>query len=163
MPMRSVEDRREEERVRAEVSSVYEDLAARPLERACVLRTECCRFRSTGQVPYLTRGEAVVAALAVRRTGRVKLKDSDSGDCPLLDVHGRCSIYDDRPFGCRTHYCRAAGGVYPRRDVLDLIRRLEELDARLGGEGGVPLPGAVARALRLLEDGSRRGRRAQTL
>ena len=34
-----------------------------------------------------------------------------------------------------------------RREVLDLIRRLETVDARLGGDGPRKLPGAVAAAL----------------
>ncbi|MBV9128127.1 MAG: YkgJ family cysteine cluster protein [Verrucomicrobia bacterium] len=60
----------------------------------------------------------------------------------------RCRIYAARPFGCRTHFCRAAGGPYRRAEVLDLIRRLEAVDARLGGDGVPrPLPIAVAAEL----------------
>ena len=36
---------------------------------------------------------------------------------------------------------------YSRREVIDLIRRLEEVDERLGGEGPRALPDAVADAL----------------
>ena len=61
----------------------------------------------------------------------------------MLDPQGRCLIYDARPFGCRTHFCAAAGGPFARRDVLDLIRRLEDVDAFLGGDGVHPLPAAV--------------------
>jgi Fe-S-cluster containining protein len=60
---------------------------------------------------------------------------------------GRCLIYADRPFGCRTHFCAAAGGPMARREVLDLIRRLDRVDAQLGGDGPRKLPGAVASAL----------------
>ena len=132
----------------AAVDGVYRRLAERPLERACTLRTECCRFQLTGMVPYLTRGEALVAARALRRTGRVKLPERDDGACPLLDAGGRCLVYDARPFGCRTHFCAAAGGPYERTEVLDLIRELEEVDRRVGGDGARPLPAAVTRALR---------------
>jgi hypothetical protein len=56
-------------------------------------------------------------------------------------------IYHDRPFGCRTHFCAAAGGPYTRREVLDLIRRLEQVDAQLGGSGARALVSAVSGAL----------------
>ena len=132
----------------AEVRAVYEELARRPVERACTLRTECCQFRLTGLTPYLTRGEALVAAKGVRAAGRKQLPERTDGACPLLHPHtGKCMIYADRPFGCRTHFCPEAGGPYARAEVLDLIRRLEKVDAALGGDGPRKLPGAVADAL----------------
>jgi len=60
---------------------------------------------------------------------------------------GNCLIYQDRPFGCRTHFCAAAGGPMARREVLDLIRRLEGVDLALNGKGPRPLQSAVADAL----------------
>lgn len=135
----------------AEVRAVYAELAHRPAERACTGLSECCRFRLTGLVPYLTRGEAMLAARAWRATGRKFLPDVSprDGTCPMLDpATARCRIYADRPFPCRTHFCRPAGGPLRRADVLDLIRRLEAVDAGLGGDGTPrPLPDAVAREL----------------
>ena len=132
----------------ATVRTIYAELAARPIERACISRTECCRFKLTGKTPYLTKGEALVAAKAWRATGRTRLPESPDGACPLLDrATGRCQIYEGRPFGCRTHFCAAAGGPYARREVVDLIHRLEDLDRTLGGNGALPLPAAVANAL----------------
>lgn len=128
---------------------IYRDLAARPIERDCQLRTECCHFKLTGKTPYLTKGEALVAAKTLRATGRKTLPQRDDGACPLLDPQSsRCLIYDGRPFGCRTHFCAAAGGPYSRREVIDLIRRLEEIDAQLGGDGPRALPAAIQDALR---------------
>ena len=72
------------------------------------------------------------------------------GACPLLDpATARCRIYADRPFACRTHFCREAGGIVPRADVLDLIRRLEAIDAGLpeGKSPPSPLPAALAMEL----------------
>ena len=130
------------------VQTIYAELAARPIARACIARTECCRFKLTGKTPYLTKGEALVAAKAWRATGRTRLPESADGACPLLDrATGRCQIYEGRPFGCRTHFCAAAGGPYARREVVDLIHRLEDLDRALGGDGALPLPAAVANAL----------------
>ena len=121
--------------------------AERPIERDCLRRTECCQFKLTGRTPYLTKGEALTAAKALRATGRTRLANRGDGACPLLDPEGRCLIYAERPFGCRTHFCAAAGGPYTRREVSDLIHRLEDLDGQLGGDGGRPLHAAVADAL----------------
>ena len=132
-----------------DVGEIYHELGRRPVERQCIRRTECCQFKLTGRTPYLTKGEALVAARALRATGRKALPNEMNGACPLLDhVAGHCLIYADRPFGCRTHFCAAAGGPMARRDVVDLIRRLETIDATLGGDGPRQLPGAVATALR---------------
>jgi Uncharacterised protein family (UPF0153). len=132
----------------AEVRQVYADLAQRPIERNCLRKTECCHFKLTGRTPYLTKGEAVVAAKALRATGRKTLPENPDGACPMLHGDtGNCLIYHDRPFGCRTHFCAAAGGPVARREVVDLIRRLERIDVELGGNGPRILPNAIAEAL----------------
>jgi len=131
-----------------EVRQVYVDLAQRPIQRNCLRKTECCHFKLTGRTPYLTKGEAVVAAKAFRATGRKSLPETVDGSCPMLQQEtGNCLIYEDRPFGCRTHFCAAAGGPIARREVLDLIRRLEDIDLVLNGNGPRPLQNAVADAL----------------
>ena len=131
----------------AEVQAVYAEVAKRPVERSCTLRTECCQFRLTGAMPLLTKGEALLAARALRASGRTKLPVRDDGACPMLKQDGKCMIYEQRPFGCRTHFCAAAGGPYARREVLDLIRRLEAVDVKLGGSGSHPLPVAMKQIL----------------
>lgn len=135
-------------RALAEVRAVYAELARRPLERNCVAQTGCCQFQLTGRVPALTKGEAWVAAKGWRATGRKGMPESVGGACPFLQSgSGRCLIYDARPFGCRTHFCAAAGGPYPRKQVLDLIRRLEEVDRQLQGDGPRNFQPAVQSAL----------------
>lgn len=127
------------ERVRA----IYREVSARPITRSCELRTECCRFHLSGRTPYLTKGEALLAATAWKASGRKTIPDA-GGACPFLSAaDGRCHIYQDRPFGCRTHFCAAAGGPFARSEVVDLIWKLESLDAELGGRGGVTLESAV--------------------
>jgi Fe-S-cluster containining protein len=131
-----------------EVRQVYADLAARPIDRSCVRVQECCHFKLTGRTPYLTKGEALLAAKALRATGRKSLPGNPTGACPLLDAQsGDCLVYESRPFGCRTHFCAAAGGPYSRREVIDLIRRLEAIDESLGGKGPRILQHAIADAL----------------
>jgi uncharacterized protein len=132
-----------------EVRQIYIDLAQRPVMRNCTRQTKCCHFKLTGRTPHLTKGEAVVAALAFRATGRKALSENPDGACPMLhSATGNCLIYNDRPFGCRTHFCAAAGGVVARHEVLDLIRRLEKIDSDLGRDGLHTLPNAVADALK---------------
>jgi hypothetical protein len=117
-----------------EVRAVYRELENRPVERACVRLTGCCHFKLTGRTPQLTRGEAVLAARALRASGRKAMPEREDGACPLL----------------KTHFCSAAGGPYARDEVIDLIRRLEAVDTRLGGSGPRALPGAVRDELREL-------------
>lgn len=129
-----------------EVRAIYAEWEQRPIERACTGRGDCCRFRATGRTPFLTKGEALVAATAWRAAGRTSVPETTDGACPFLKAN-RCQIYAGRPFGCRTHFCEAAGGPATRKEVRDLIQRLEEIDARLGGNGGVNLPAAVTEAM----------------
>ena len=130
-----------------EVKAVYAELEKRPLQRDCQMRVQCCHFRLTGKTPFLTLGEAIYAAQGVRASGRKVMKSHPEGACPLLGKDGRCTIYAHRPFGCRTHFCQPAGGMYPRKHIADLIHRLEALDEKLGGDGSRELEPAVADAL----------------
>src|SRR4051794_28580976 len=68
----------------AEVRNVYVDLAQRPIERNCIRKTECCHFKLTGRTPYLTKGEALVAAKALHASGRKSLPEKVTGACPML-------------------------------------------------------------------------------
>jgi uncharacterized protein len=136
------------QRALTEVRQVYADLSLRPIQRNCVRLKECCHFKLTGRTPFLTKGEALLAAKALRASGRRELPENASGACPMLDsATGNCIIYESRPFGCRTHFCAAAGGPYARREVIDLIRRLEAVDVETGGDGPRLLQNAVADAL----------------
>jgi Fe-S-cluster containining protein len=131
------------------VMEIYAEWEQRPIQRACTGMADCCRFKLVGHTPYLTKGEALVAAKAWKAAGRKEVVVPADGSCPFLHpATGRCGIYQGRPFGCRTHFCAAAGGPANRNEVRDLIHRLEEIDHRLGGSGGVSLPVAVSHAMR---------------
>jgi Fe-S-cluster containining protein len=132
----------------AGVREVYRELEENPPERNCLSRADCCHFLLTGKTPYLTKGEALLLAQTLKSNGKTRIPEKTGGSCPLLDPQSRrCTVYDGRPFGCRTHFCRAAGGPIARREILHLIRRLEEIDAACGGDGPHKLEAALAQAL----------------
>ena len=135
------------ENVLTKVAAIYRELSEIPIQRACINRTECCQFHLTGKAPLLTAGEGIFLAQGVRAAGWKQLPVRDDGVCPLLSSQGKCRAYAARPFGCRTHFCQSAGGPYARKEVLPLIRRLEELDAQLGGSGPQSLDHSVGEAL----------------
>jgi hypothetical protein len=132
-----------------QVRSIYRDLEERPLERNCERRTACCHFKITGETPMVTDAEAILAAKAWRGAGRKELPPPrEDGACPFLDPRStRCLVYDARPFACRTHFCEAAGGVYPRAYVIDLIRRLESVERDINGRGPRKIEVATKEAL----------------
>ncbi|TLD68237.1 YkgJ family cysteine cluster protein [Phragmitibacter flavus] len=132
---------------REEMTAIYAALEQRPIDHSCTARTQCCQFQLTGRTPMLTKGEALFAAIGVKASGRKKLPDRQDGACPLLGKSGKCMIYQHRPFGCRTHFCQAAGGAFPRKQVADLIQRLDALDEKLKGDGPRPIQGAIAAVL----------------
>jgi len=136
--------KRELQRSIEQVGAVYRKLEDRNVSRNCIGRSDCCRFRLTGQTPYITRGESLLAAKAWRATGRKNVPEPADGSCPFLDpATTKCRIYKDRPFPCRTHFCKPAGGPYHRHEVQDLIWELEQIDANLGGTGSRPITDAV--------------------
>ena len=145
------------------IRSVYAELENLREVRNCTARTTCCRFGLTGRTPMLTAGEALVAAAGVRASGRKSLPETDhpDGRCPLLCEDGGCTIYDSRPFGCRTHFCQAAGGQIPRSLVKQQIRALEEIAESLGDTDVRPIAAAISDALEKLPKRSRRKHRSK--
>ncbi len=131
----------EQRRADAELSEVYASLGALFADASCPRSTRCCRFRKTGRVPYLwpSEGRRVLKGIA-RRGGRLPLQ-GEPGECPLLLSDGGCSVYEDRPFGCRTFFCDDA--TLPagnrRREVDALAKRLRTLSEALGEAELVPL------------------------
>ena len=140
----------EDEAIR-EVRAVYAEVEKLDIARDCISRTTCCHFRLTGKTPMLTPGEALVAARGVRAAGRKTLpasSDAKAGRCPLLGSNDRCTIYEHRPFGCRTHFCSEAGGPYPRKSVQHFIHRLESIaEAIAPATDPRPLADAISDAL----------------
>jgi hypothetical protein len=137
----------------AELQALYREVDALYADWRCPGTTECCRFGITGRQPYLTSVEVAAIERALALLGGAAASDKralpitrDAATeriCPLLDSKKRCSVYADRPLGCRTFYCsRASAGAGPTPEQLqDLVLRLQELAARhrMGGEVARPI------------------------
>ena len=162
-------DRDAEASLLRELESLYAEVDAAFAATSCPGTTECCRFGRTGREPYVTSLEAALVMRAVRRRGNTlparpgPLHEThrelpvvrDERACPLLDPEGRCSIYGQRPFGCRTFYCERATSLSPVRHkaVVDFVRRLKDLAARHEPRGDEGRP--LTRALETSKSGAR--------
>lgn len=143
----------------AELDVLYARVDALYADWSCPTSTECCRFGIHGRQPYVTSIEASAIRHALARRGGlpaehkralpILLSEEQERVCPLLNKQQRCSVYAQRPLGCRTFYCnKATRGSGPDSDGLhELTRELQELAARhrMGGAEARPL-------LRVLEN-----------
>jgi Fe-S-cluster containining protein len=114
----------------------------------CALSGECCQLAATRREPYLFPIEQLRVRRALESAGREVPPARAEGGCALLDASGRrCSIYADRPFGCRTFFCdRVKGpGPMPTAQLLGLTARLTRVSDELD-------PGARPRPLSELLD-----------
>jgi uncharacterized protein len=103
----------------------------------CPKSGECCRFATTRREPYLLPLERLALEKALRRQGRALPKRRPDGACALLDSTGlRCSIYADRPFGCRTFFCaKGSGKPAPNSALHELSAKLTRLSDSIVPEG----------------------------
>jgi len=133
----------------AELETVYRQVDAKFAGWSCPASTECCRFGLTGVEPYVTSIEYLAIIEAIQRRGgalheRRKARPlqgtgvREERTCALLDLDGRCSIYESRPLGCRTFFCsRATEAMSVQHgEVIAWVRCVQEIAARhtAGGE-----------------------------
>jgi uncharacterized protein len=118
-----------EARALRELRAIYRQADAAYAPFSCPASGECCQLARTQRQPWLWYPEWQLLAsrhpLPPRRT---------DGGCPYLDVAGqRCTVYADRPFGCRTFFCeRIRGPARQPADTVDaLLRRLEAVSQRV--------------------------------
>ncbi|MFO0601182.1 MAG: YkgJ family cysteine cluster protein [Myxococcaceae bacterium] len=76
---------------------------------SCPGTAECCAFpvQSSGErrVPWLWPSEWRVLLQRLARDKRPVPPPRDDGACPFLSADSKCTVYADRPFGCRTFFC----------------------------------------------------------
>ena len=96
---------------------------------SCDGSAECCGFPG-GREPHLFPVELLRLEKALAKEGRAVPPKRSDGVCPLLSADGkRCTVYADRPFGCRTFFCqRVKGpGALPNAKINALSARLTRL------------------------------------
>jgi Fe-S-cluster containining protein len=79
-------------------------------------------------------------ALLMERIRGVLPEPRSDGGCPFLDPAGtRCTVYADRPFGCRTFFCHRIRGpaAVPSEATDGLLERLKALNLVLDDEAQV--------------------------
>lgn len=123
-----------------DIQEIYAEAEAALPERNCTRLTRCCRFAETGREPYVTRAETDYLFAVLRASGRRMPPPRDDGACPFLASDEKtCTVYEGRPFGCRTNFCREAGGAVTAQELRASLDRLAALDEKLGGDGPRPL------------------------
>jgi Fe-S-cluster containining protein len=112
-----------------ELDRIYRAADALYARASCPASGDCCQLAVTRREPYLFAIELRRLELALDKAGREMPAPRPDGGCPLLDATGRrCSVYPDRPFGCRTFFCDRGRGPMPKNsDVHALSARLTEL------------------------------------
>lgn len=110
---------------------------------SCPASGDCCQLSTTRREPWLWLPEWLMLLDRLRRDGRPLPPDRADGGCPFLDKSGRrCSVYADRPFGCRTFFCgRKKGPAHePLEQVVALSQKLEALSQELDPDLTGPRP-----------------------
>ena len=114
-------------------------------KHGCPASAECCQLKKTGRPPWLWPSEW---ALLLERVRGVLPPARADGGCSFLDADGkRCTVYPDRPFGCRTFFCHRITGpaAVPSESTEALLDRLRALNLALDDEAQVrSLPDLLA-------------------
>jgi Fe-S-cluster containining protein len=123
-----------------ELRAIYRlaDVAYRPY--SCPGTAECCQLSTTKREPWLWPVEWTLLLAAKQGVLPPARKD---GGCPFLDADGkRCSVYAERPFGCRTYFCHRIRGPVrePIEAVASLSSRLARVAQTLDPETAAPRP-----------------------
>ncbi len=119
----------EETRAVQELRVIYRQADAAYAPYSCPASGECCQLARTRRQPWLWAPEWRLLARA-----HPLPPPREDGGCPYLDAAGkRCTVYADRPFGCRTFFCERIQGPsrQPAEVVNALLVRLEHVSQRL--------------------------------
>ncbi|MBZ4394827.1 YkgJ family cysteine cluster protein [Myxococcus sp. MISCRS1] len=115
----------QKERALKEVRAIFRQADAAYGPFSCPASGECCQLSRTGRQPWLWLPEWELLT-----QGRPLPPAREDGGCPYLDAAGkRCTVYADRPFGCRTFFCERIRGParQPAETVGALLERLERV------------------------------------
>ncbi|HCF58936.1 MAG TPA: zinc/iron-chelating domain-containing protein [Myxococcales bacterium] len=119
-----------ERRALKELAAVYRAVDALLAPFTCDRSAACCQLQRPRREPFLFSIELVRLRDGLERAGRPFPAERADGGCRLLDKSGmRCSVYGDRPFGCRTFFCEKGRGPrsMPNLEINRLSARLTRL------------------------------------
>lgn len=115
-----------------ETQAVLRKADAAWAKHSCPGTAECCQLAKTGRPPVLWPSEWEL----LKAKGPVPPPRADGG-CPFLDAEGkRCTVYADRPLGCRTFFCHRIVGPakLPAEETNALFNRLRALNLAVDDE-----------------------------
>jgi hypothetical protein len=118
-------------RAATETRAVLRQASAAWARHSCPGTAECCQLAVTKRPPWLWPSEWKVLEAGLVRAGRVLPPARSDGGCPFLDTDGRrCSVYEDRPLGCRTFFCHRIAGPskLPAEETNALLDRLRAIN-----------------------------------
>jgi uncharacterized protein len=114
-----------------ETRAVLRQASAAWAKHSCPGTSECCQLAVTRRPPWLWPSEWKVLEERLRKDHRAVPAAREDGGCPLLDAGGkRCTVYEDRPLGCRTFFCHRIVGPskLPGEETNALLERLRALN-----------------------------------
>lgn len=143
--MRAASDRAKQQALLDRLAALYAEVDAAHAGISCPATSECCRFARTDREPFVTGIELAAFLRAVDRRGgsarptptplhkalpSLPVIDQERA-CPMLDPSGKCSVYADRPLGCRSFFCDRATVLssVSHAELLDFVRQLKDLAA----------------------------------
>ena len=118
-------------RAATETRAVLRQASAAWARHSCPGTSECCQLAVTQRPPWLWPSEWKVLEERLARDRRPMPAPRADGGCPFLDVAGkRCTVYEDRPLGCRTFFCHRIQGPakLPADETNALLERLKALN-----------------------------------
>lgn len=103
---------------------------------SCPGTAECCQLAATKRPPWLWPTEWAVLEARLARDRRPLPPARADGGCPFLDAAGeRCTVYEDRPAGCRSFFCHRVTGPaqVPAPETNALYERLAAVNLAVDG------------------------------
>jgi len=131
-----------QKRALTETLSVLKQASAAWASHGCPGTSECCQLSVTKKEPWLWPTEWQALLEHLKRDQRTLPEPRADGGCPFLDAAGtRCTVYQARPFGCRTYFChRITGPAKQPADATNaLLDRLTAINIALD-PGAAPRP-----------------------
>jgi uncharacterized protein len=118
-------------RAATETRAVLRQASAAWARHTCPGTSECCQLAVTKRPPWLWPSEWKVLEAGLEKAKRPLPPRRADGGCPFLDAAGlRCTVYEDRPLGCRTFFCHRIEGPakLPADETNALLERLKGLN-----------------------------------